>query len=195
MTENGVIKKPKKTKKVKKLVQENPAELADVYKEKEFNDFVEWLSLPPLLKGRSVEYLEKLGITDEYSLALLEIKNKTQFAEKYKVENSTLTEWSKKAQTLGLLERTRDFFRAMTSNVYEAFYFETLRNGDASRVRLWEEIFNGKQPEAPPLITQNILTPQFNQVIAQIRVENKEKIRKLYEQQIRQSAKKVPSSE
>jgi len=194
MKKNVQIKNTQKHTKSKKLAIKQGAELAGVYKEKEFNDFVEWLSLPSMLKGRSTDYLEQIGVTDERAVELLQFKTMTAFAEKYKLEPSTLSEWKQKARSLGLLEITKDFFRGMTNNVYQAFYFETLKNGDAARVRLWEEIFNNKQPEGVPTVTQNILTPQFNQVIGEMRVEYKEKLRKYYEQQIKQSDGKVPGS-
>jgi hypothetical protein len=194
MTQNAKVVKKENTRKHKKLTVQKGSELANVYKGKEFDDFVKWMGLPSLLKGRDADYLEKIGITDEDDLKLLEIKNMTAFAQRYKLEPTTLSEWKKKANALGLLDVTKDFYRPMTSNVYQAFYFETLKNGDAARVKLWLEEFAGKAPEAPPIINQNILTPQFNQVIGQMKVEYKEKLRKFYEQQIRKSDK-VRSSE
>ncbi len=175
--------------KVFKNPRQHPAELVGVYKEREFNDFVLWLSLPTLLKGRSADYLSKIGIEDEDVVRLIEIKNMTAFAEKYNLQLCTLSKWKKKARESGLLDKTRDFYRELTRNVFHAFYFETLKSADAARVRLWLEEFVDKAPEPPPMVTRNILTPQFNQVISQLRVEYKERLRKYYEDEIRKSGK------
>ena len=194
MTKNRVLKN---LRKLKKITLWERAGLVNVYKRKEFTDFVAWLSLPPLLKGRSKDYLTKMGITDECAVRLFEIKNMTAFAKKYDIEPGTLTDWKRKAEESGLLDTSKNFYRELTNNVFCSFYLETLKNADAARVRLWLEVFAGKAPEIPPVINQNILTPQFNQVIGQLRVEYNEKLRKHYEDKVRESAakagEKVPS--
>ena len=187
MPQNDKMVKKQITKKTKNLTIKEGTEIAGVYKEEEFQKFVLWLSLPRLLKGKSDEYLGQLGIEDEEQIELLQITNLTQFAEKYNLEPSTLSGWKKKARELGLLEVSKDFYRGLTKNVYHAFYFETLKNGDAARVRLWLEEVAGKIPEAPPIVTNNILTPQFSQVINSLKVEYKEKLRTYYGEQIKKS--------
>ena len=176
------------TRNHKKIKIRSGAESAGVYKQKEFDDFVLWLSLPGLLKGKSAEYLGMMGINDDEAIPLLEIKNLTDFAAKYDIEPATLTTWKKKAKELNLIDQARDFYKGLSNNVFHAFYIATLKHGDAARFREWREEFLGKELPPPPIaLNQNILTPQFSQVINSLKVEYKEKLRTYYGEQIKKS--------
>lgn len=153
-------------------------------KEKEFKTFMIWLTLPSVFLGKPDNVLEQLGINDEEAKALMKIKNMSQFAEKYKVRNTTLTDWKKKITNEEMIDNSKDFFKRLSKNIYASFYRATLKHGDAQRVRLWEEMFNEKKPEGSSELSP-LLGNQFNQVIINLQGEFNSKLRDEYEKQIR----------
>lgn len=68
-----------------------------VYKEKEFNIYVLWKSLPAPLKGMSQNDLKKSGFTDPLISKIIKIKNQTEFAKYFSIKDlGTLTDWNNK---------------------------------------------------------------------------------------------------
>lgn len=161
-------------------------------KEKEFKTFMIWLTLPSVFLGKPDNVIEQLGINDEEAKALMQIKNMSQFAEKYKVRNTTLTEWRKKITNEEMIDNSKDFFKRLSKNIYASFYRATLKHGDAQRVRLWEEMFNEKKPEGSSGELPTLLGGQFNQIIINLKGKYESELREQYEKQIRT---KLPSSE
>ena len=126
-------------------------------KEKEFQSFMLWLSLPSVFMGKPDSYLESVGIKNEEEKELLKIKNLTQFAEKFKLKAGTLSRWKKQITTEQTTDKTKDYFKKLSKNIYGAFYHSAIKHGDAPRVRLWEEIFNEKEAEGGKNININII--------------------------------------
>jgi hypothetical protein len=114
----------------------------DVYKKHEFNAYILWRSLPSFLKGQPRYTLEKLGITDDITLGLLQIKTQTEFAKTYNIKDlGTLTDWNKKINREGLvLNEVYRWARTMTPNVVFALYKNASKNGRAQEVRAWFEL-------------------------------------------------------
>lgn len=114
----------------------------DVYKKHEFNAYILWRSLPSFLKGQPRYTLEKLGITDDITLELLQIKTQTEFAKTYNIKDlGTLTDWNKKINREGLvLNEVYRWARTMTPNVVFALYKNASKNGRAQEVRAWFEL-------------------------------------------------------
>lgn len=123
------------TKKPKKLV----------YKESEFETYILWKSLPPLLRGITIELAEKYGFTDPLTIELLSIKNQTQFAKKFGISDlGTLSDWNKKILAdKTLLTSTKNWGKCLTSNVIFSLYKRILRTGDAASVKLWMQLVEG----------------------------------------------------
>lgn len=170
---------------VKIPVAETIATELAIEKTQEFSTFLKWVSLPEVLKGKPVEELKEIGIADPEIHDLLSIKTRVEFAERYHLRPATLTEWKQKLDNANILADSRAFFKALTPNVYHALYKGILKsNGDAHRVRLWEEIFNekpgpgGGSPTAPTLIQKN----EIRTVIISLGQEFDQKLRKAYEQ-------------
>ncbi len=161
-------------------------------KEKEFKTFMLWNTLPAVFLGKPDNYLEQLGINNEEAKELMKIKNMSQFAEKYKVRRQTLFEWKKKITNEEMIDNSKDFFKRLSKNIYASFYHATIKNGDAQRVRLWEEMFNEKKPEGSGGELPTLLGGQFNQIIINLKGKYESELREQYEKQIRT---KLPSSE
>ena len=168
---------------VKIPIAETIASELAIEKTQEFSVFLKWVSLPEVLKGKPAEELNEIGITDPEIHDLLSIKTRLQFAERYKLRPATLTEWKQKLDNANILADSRSFFKALTPNVYHSLYRGILKsNGDAHRVRLWEEIFNekpspGSSPSAPSVVQQN----DIRTYVISLGHEFDQKLRKFYE--------------
>ncbi len=69
----------------------------NVYKEKEFQTYVLWKSLPAFFRGMQKKELQFYGFTDPLILKIVTIKNQTSFAKKFNIKDlGTLTDWNKR---------------------------------------------------------------------------------------------------
>lgn len=112
------------------------------YREQDFEMYILWKSLPTILREKPADYIIKLGFTDPIVIELLNIRNQTEFAEKFKIkELDTLTNWNKRD---GLIERVRevrkDWARKLTGNVLTGLYKRAVSQGSAAEVKLWYQI-------------------------------------------------------
>jgi len=181
-----MAKAKKTTKKIVVKKREKTVRKKTNSKEKEFKAFMLWLTLPAVFLGKPDNYLETIGVVDEEAKEMMKIKNMSQFAEKYKVRNTTLTDWKKKITTEQMVDSTKDYFKKLSKNVYGAFYHSTIKHGDAQRVRLWEEMFNEKKAEGSTGELPPLLGNQFNQVIINLQGEYNSKLKEEYDRTIRE---------
>ena len=116
-----------------------------VYKKREFESYVLWRSMPSILRGQPRHVIEKLGIDDELAMSLLDIKNQTEFAERFGIKDlGTLSEWNKKIEESGGLMKTIHLWaKRLTPNGVSALYREATKTGRAAEVKAWMEIVEG----------------------------------------------------
>ena len=116
-----------------------------VYKKREFESYVLWRLMPSILRGQPRHVIEKLGIDDELAMSLLDIKNQTEFAERFGIKDlGTLSEWNKKIEEAGGLMKTIHLWaKRLTPNVVSALYREATKTGRAAEVKAWMEIVEG----------------------------------------------------
>jgi hypothetical protein len=116
-----------------------------VYKKREFESYVLWRSMPSILRGQPRHVMEKLGIDDELAMSLLDIKNQTEFAQRFGIKDlGTLSEWNKKIEESGgLLKTIHIWAKRLTPNVVSALYREATKTGRAAEVKAWMEIVEG----------------------------------------------------
>ncbi len=112
------------------------------YKAREFETYLKWRALPPSYRDMPRQSLEKMGF-DESMQDRLEIKSQKAFAQRYNVDESTLTEWNSKIDREGLLDDTRAWMRSMTPLVFGSLLKKIIKNPHASDVRLWLEYGEG----------------------------------------------------
>lgn len=131
-------------KKKKKHTRKYPKR-AKPYREREYDMYVLWKSLPTLLKGQKLETFGKLGISDELLVELLSIKSQTEFAKHFGIpEPTTLSDWNKRPDLVKQVEAARkSWSKKLTSNVMMGLYRKAVQEGDASRVKLWMQIVEG----------------------------------------------------
>ncbi len=75
----------------------------NVYKEKEFQTYVLWKSLPAFFRGMQKKELQTYGFTDPIILKIVTIKNQTTFAKKFGIKDlGTLTDWNNRIKNNNL---------------------------------------------------------------------------------------------
>jgi hypothetical protein len=114
------------------------------YKKEVFKTYLVWRSVQGFI-GQSVaqEVVEKMGEDMSGVGEIFTIRNQTEFAKKYKVENSTLTNWNKLIDEKDLLKDVLKPMRRLTKNVIWALYKNVIETGDADRARLWFQFVEG----------------------------------------------------
>lgn len=122
-------------------VQSNGKRNTGVYRKQDFAAYVTWKSLPTFLRGQPDAVLRKMGIDDDITIELLQIKTQKDFATRYNVKDlGTLTDWNKRIEDEGLLEHTYTWARKLTPNVVLALYKNVTKYGKSKEVKTWFEI-------------------------------------------------------
>jgi hypothetical protein len=121
-----------------------------VRKDREFELYVIWKSLPARLLRSGPEELKALGIEEETLRELVAIKTQGDFAKKFGIRHlGTLTDWNAKIEEAGLMNGTRAWAKKLTANVLLAFYRQALVEGDAARVKAWMQIVEEMRLDEP----------------------------------------------
>ena len=121
------------------------AETGGVYKKQEFEAYATWRAMPSFLRGQPRGMLERFGIDDDLAMSLLEIRNQTEFAKKFGIKDlTTLSEWNKKIDEMGLMTWINGWARKLTPNVISALYKSITKDGKAGEVKAWMEIVEGQ---------------------------------------------------
>jgi hypothetical protein len=99
------------------------------YKEKEFETYLLWKSLPAHFRGMKKKELHAAGFTDPLILKIIKIKNQTQFAKTFHIKDlGTLTDWNNKIKneniTSPVLETT---FQNQTSTINKKIILPTIK--------------------------------------------------------------------
>ncbi len=133
----------KKKNNGKKRKKRNPRE-SEILRRREFELFAEWLALSPLLKLLHEDQLKGIGVDDPTEIELLKIKTQTDFANKFKLNIDTPTDWKKKDELWDLVdENQKQWGSRKTPSVLLGFYKKAVSESDAARVRLWLQYFKG----------------------------------------------------
>ena len=121
------------------------AETGRVNKKQEFEAYATWRAMPSFLRGQHRSVLEKFSIDDELTISLLEIRNQTDFARRFGIKDlTTLTDWNKKIDEMGLMTWINGWARKLTPNVISALYKSITKDGKAAEVKAWMEIVEGQ---------------------------------------------------
>jgi len=108
------------------------------FKNREFSIYILWNSLPSIFKGETEENLKKAGFSDPLTLELLALRTQGDFARKFGIGQDTLSDWNKREDLIKELDKVRGkWAQKLTSNVIAALYRKILKEGDASRAKLW----------------------------------------------------------
>ncbi|MGH7141801.1 MAG: hypothetical protein ACREGH_04190 [Minisyncoccia bacterium] len=120
------------------------ANKSGVYKTQDFESYAMWKALPSFLRGQPRQALEKLGLDEDITLSLLEIKTQAEFAKRFNIKDpATLTDWNKRIAKEGLISRMYEWARKLTPNVIWALYRTATKTGKAAEVKAWLEAVEG----------------------------------------------------
>lgn len=127
--------------KTKKKVTKGEKTVQDPRKDKTFELYVMWCSLPPIFKGKGEAELRRLGFETPEMMDLVMIATQEEFRKKFTVGKNTLTRWNKKiAQENLVYPGTKDLMKKLWPNAVGAFYLRLLEHGDAQRMRLFAQL-------------------------------------------------------
>jgi hypothetical protein len=119
----------------------NYAKSQGVRKTQDFESYAMWKAMPSFLRGQSRQALERLGLDEDITLSLLEIRTQTEFAKRFDIKDlATLTDWNKRLEQEGLIPRMHAWARRLTPNVIWALYRTASKQGKAADVKAWMEI-------------------------------------------------------
>ncbi len=115
-----------------------------VRKTQDFETYAMWKALPSFLRGQPRQALEKLGLDEDITLSLLEIRSQAEFAKRFDIKDpATLTDWNKRLMQEGLIPRMHEWARKLTPNVIWALYRTATKQGRAAEVKAWLEVVEG----------------------------------------------------
>lgn len=129
-TNNTVIdEKPKRT-------QEDYDALFEVY--------ATWKSLPvTMLRTFSRDQIRNnMNVEDEDVLDLMEIPTQKAFAEKFDIEESTLSGWNKKVKDRDPLAEVKKWSQGLVKNMMLSLYTNAMKKGDAFLYKLFFQVAN-----------------------------------------------------
>ena len=129
-TNNTVIdEKPKRT-------QEDYDALFEVY--------ATWKALPvTMLRTFSRDQIRNnMNVEDEDMLDLMEIPTQKAFAEKFDVEESTLSGWNKKVKDRDPLAEVKKWSQGLVKNMMLSLYTNAMKKGDAFLYKLFFQVAN-----------------------------------------------------
>lgn len=145
---------PIETKKVEAIgIEKHENGTPVIEKREEFEAYLAWKSIPSLLRYPPRDKHTKtipeprafalsMGIDDEATLQLIEIKTQAEFADRFKLDQGTLTRWNKLIEERDLLADLRAWAKPLTKNVTMALYNSTLRGGLPGHYELWFKVVN-----------------------------------------------------
>lgn len=116
------------------------------YKRNIFRIYIYWYSLPTLLRKMPQEELDLLGFdtTDSLFSKLLKIKTDREFAKIFDIRVETLCKWKKRKDFQDRVnEVCQQNIIRFKKDVDFAFTNKTIKDSDASRVKLWKQLFEG----------------------------------------------------
>ena len=113
-------------------------------KANEYWAFVLWKSLPAQLKKLPPAKITEMGF-DMQVLQLLRIKTNDEFAQNFDISRDTLTDWQRLPRFGDDIRNTIDktVLRTYKSAIDHNFTMKTLEEADASRVKLWKQLYEG----------------------------------------------------
>lgn len=109
-----------------------------------FETYALWRSLPmPILKQMTPEQIrEKMGFDDDDVLELCDIKTQNEFAAKYGVHYTTISEWNKLIRERDPLYEAKGWARGLAKNVVLSMYNHAIRKGNPLLMKLFFQVIN-----------------------------------------------------
>lgn len=121
------------------------------YKADIYETFKVWESMPAIAKklireSADEKKLSGEGLTDDdlQIFSLAHIRTRTEFSDKFGIDQDTLTSWGKKLYTDDdYLDGIRSWAKRLSKNVMMALYKNASKKGGSFEVKLWAQLVDG----------------------------------------------------
>lgn len=115
--------------------------------QKDRETYVYWRSIPAMLRLLPENDIRKMGYDydDPIFQKLLNIKTRKQFTDAFGIGDNQPTLWDKEPEIQSEIDRlsTAQNVMKFKKDVDFSFTQKVLRNGDAHRVKLWKQLYEG----------------------------------------------------
>lgn len=150
------------------------------YKEKEFQAYVMWKSIPSYLTGSSRTALRFYGFEDPLAYKVADIRNQTEFAKRFKIKDlGTLTDWNNKIEEKDLHNvKFKEVMVKQCGNVLMALAFKAIKTGNAREVLAFMKIVEGFDPKRRSIDRNN--ESSDHEAIYTLSPERKARIKELF---------------
>lgn len=115
--------------------------------EKDRETYLAWRSIPAMLRSLKEEDLKRMGypVDDPIFMAMLSLKTKKAFCEHFKIAINQPTRWEADADFMAKVHQVSVQQNVMRfkADVDFSFTQKVMREGDAQRVKLWKQLFEG----------------------------------------------------
>lgn len=106
-----------------------------------FDAYITWYSIPAVIKTMKKEDRFKMNL-NSYAEELIEIKSKTDFSKRFKVDLDTLKNWERTTKWKEVDNAMKGWLKMLTSNVRTKLYQSIMKDGKAPEIKLFEQIVN-----------------------------------------------------
>lgn len=114
------------------------------YKQDVYDAYVTWKSIPACMRLKTAKKVARELTQDDALFGeLLQVRNQSEFAERYNIENSTLSNWNKLIEKNEPFSEIRKWGHKLTKNLLWSLYTHTIENGNPKNVELWFQIVEG----------------------------------------------------
>lgn len=139
------------------------------FREKDYELYLQWASLPTIVKSLPVHQLASLGFdaTENPLLEkLISLRFKKDFCREFRVSVDTIADWEKRPDFEQRLQqiRNRNQILRFEKEIDFAFTMKVLKEADAPRVKLWKQLYGGFDPNKPEIREINFTIKRVKQV-------------------------------
>ncbi len=136
--------------------------------ERAFQAYLNWRTIPPLIRGKGPETFNKSGYNISELLDLSKIQTTEDFKKRYAVTDEILFEWDDRIDRDNLLEKNRlKIKRELTGNVDFSRYRNLMDKPTAANYKSWYEVVEGKEDTAarPRAMFNDLLKMVDNRIV------------------------------
>lgn len=133
-----------------------------------FQDYLNWRTIPPLIRGKGSDLFQKSGYNLPDLLKLSDIATTDDFKELHAVTDEILFEWDDRLEGENLLEKNKfKIKRELTGNVDFGMYRKLMEKPTAANYKSWYEMVENKETKSdrPRALFNDLLKMADNRTV------------------------------
>ncbi len=133
-----------------------------------FQHYLNWRSIPPLIRGKGKDIFIQSGYNLPDLLELATINTTDDFKERFEVSDETLFQWDDRIEKDNLLEKSSlRIKRELTKNIDFGMYRNLMTNPTASNYKSWYELVHkdNTESERQRTLFNDLLKMQTNRLV------------------------------